>query len=684
MMRLRSVRFVTLLSGAAVFSISSGPGFAQDAGAPPVAAVAPSTVLRFGNWGVDLSVRDLSVKPGDDFERFASGKWIDATPIPADKSSAGVGTELNDRNQEQLRDIVTQAPAGSALGALYQSFMDEARIEQLGTAPLQADLAKIEAIGTREEFETFMAGAQWGFGATLFRLEVIPDLADPTVNTLMVGTSGLGLPDRDYYLLDSYKPQRDAYRAYVERTLDLIGMPGASDKADQILAFETEIAKLSWSQADLRDIDKLNNPMSPAQLGSYAPGLDWTRYLKTSRTPSTTIVVGDNTAVKALAALYSRTPLQTLKTWQQFKVADQASPYLPKRFVDSRFAFTRVLTGATEQRPRWRRAIAEVDTRLGELLGAIYVQCYFSPQAKAKMEALVANLKLAAADRIRGNAWMEQPTKDAALRKLARMDVMVGYPEKFRDYSALALRPDDLYGNVTRSRRFDWDYRIADLGKPVDHKKWEMSPATVNAYNGGLENKIVFPAGILQPPFFDPAADPAVNYGAAGAIIGHEIMHGFDDQGRKIDENGAVRDWWTPRDAERFKALTAALGKQYAGYEAAPGVFINGDLTMGENIGDMSGLEVAYTAYRKSLGGKAAPVIDGLTGEQRFFLAYAQAWRGKARPEAIKTQVASDPHSPRRFRILGPLRNLDAWYVAFSIGPDSKFYIPPAQRVRIW
>lgn len=684
MMRLRSVRFVTLLSGAAVFSISSGPGFAQDAGAPPVAAVAPSTVLRFGNWGVDLSVRDLSVKPGDDFERFASGKWIDATPIPADKSSAGVGTELNDRNQEQLRDIVTQAPAGSALGALYQSFMDEARIEQLGTAPLQADLAKIEAIGTREEFETFMAGAQWGFGATLFRLEVIPDLADPTVNTLMVGTSGLGLPDRDYYLLDSYKPQRDAYRAYVERTLDLIGMPGASDKADQILAFETEIAKLSWSQADLRDIDKLNNPMSPAQLGSYAPGLDWTRYLKTSRTPSTTIVVGDNTAVKALAALYSRTPLQTLKTWQQFKVADQASPYLPKRFVDSRFAFTRVLTGATEQRPRWRRAIAEVDTRLGELLGAIYVQCYFSPQAKAKMEALVANLKLAAADRIRGNAWMEQPTKDAALRKLARMDVMVGYPEKFRDYSALALRPDDLYGNVTRSRRFDWDYRIADLGKPVDHKKWEMSPATVNAYNGGLENKIVFPAGILQPPFFDPAADPAVNYGAAGAIIGHEIMHGFDDQGRKIDENGAVRDWWTPRDAERFKALTAALGKQYAGYEAAPGVFINGDLTMGENIGDMSGLEVAYTAYRKSLGGKAAPVIDGLTGEQRFFLAYAQAWRGKARPEAIKTQVASDPHSPRRFRILGPLRNLDASYVAFSIGPDSKFYIPPAQRVRIW
>ncbi|HEX6742422.1 MAG TPA: M13 family metallopeptidase, partial [Sphingomicrobium sp.] len=375
---------------------------------------------------------------------------------------------------------------------------------------------------------------------------------------------------------------------------------------------------------------------------------------------------------------------ETLKTWERFKVTDQASNFLSKRFVDSKFEFTRTLSGAKELRPRWRRGIDQVDGRLGELLGKTYVDRYFPASSKAQMEELVGNLKKAAAARIQGNSWMGEATKKAALTKLAKMDVMVGYPNKFRDFSKLVMKPDDLYGNIKRSNVFEWDYALEDLNKPVDRKKWAMSPATVNAYNGGLENKIVFPAGILQPPFFDPKADAAVNYGAAGAVIGHEIMHGFDDQGRKIDETGAVRDWWTPDDAKRFQALTDALDKQYSSYEAAPGVFINGKLTMGENIGDMSGLEVAYLAYKMSLKGKPAPVIDGLTGDQRFFLAFAQAWRGKQRPDAIKTQVASDPHSPRRFRVIGPLRNLDAWYDAFKIGPESKFYIPPEQRVRIW
>jgi len=313
-----------------------------------------------------------------------------------------------------------------------------------------------------------------------------------------------------------------------------------------------------------------------------------------------------------------------------------------------------------------------------------YVDRYFLPQSKAMMEQLVGNLKLAAADRITSNSWMSQATKKAALVKLAKMQVMVGYPEKFRDFSKLSMKADDLYGNVRRSAAFEWDYQLSDLGKPVDKKKWGMSPATVDAYNGFLENKIVFPAGILQPPFFDPQADAAANYGSIGAIIGHEIMHGFDDQGRKFDENGQAKDWWMKEDADRFKALTTALGAQYSSYEAAPGIFINGDLTMGENIGDMSGLEVAYEAYKKSLGGKPSPVIDGLTGDQRFFLSFAQAWRGNQRDDAIKTQVASDPHSPRRYRIIGPLRNLDAWYNAFNIGPDSKFYIAPDKRVRIW
>jgi putative endopeptidase len=653
-------------------------------GAANAASGASDGSVNFGAWGVDLKSRDLKVQPGDDFERYASGAWMDATDIPADKSQNGVGSELADRNQVRLQSIVTSSPKDGQIGAFYASYMDEARLEQLDAAPLKADLDEVEAIKSKAEFASKMVDSFSDFGGTLFAAGVIPDPANPKINIAFVSTSGMGLPDRDYYLLDKYKPQRDAYRAYIQRSFELTSTPNASAAADQVMAFETEIAKLSWPQAELRNLDKLNNPMSPVQLAAYAPGLDWNRYLTELKVNSPTLLVGDNTAVKALAALYERTPLETLKTWQRFKVTDQASNYLSKRFVDSKFAFTKTLTGAKELRPRWRRGINEVDGRLGEVLGETYVQRYFSADSKAKMEALVANLKTAAAGRIKSNSWMEPATKQAALAKLAKMDVMVGYPEKFRDYSKLTMKADDLYGNAKRSAAFEWEYQLSDLGKPVDRKKWAMSPATVNAYNGGLENKIVFPAGILQAPYFAPDADAAVNYGAIGAIIGHEIMHGFDDQGRKIDENGAIRDWWTKADGERFTKLTSELGKQYASYEAAPGVFINPDLTMGENIGDMSGLEVAYEAYKISLGGKPAPVIDGLTGDQRFFLAFAQGWRGEQREDAIKTQVASDPHSPRRYRVIGPLRNLDAWYKAFDIGANSKFYIAPNKRVRIW
>jgi putative endopeptidase len=678
----RVSRFCAMLL--ACSALATVPAAAQQSTATAAATAAEPKVLRFGTWGVDLGTRDLGVKPGDDFQRHAAGKWMDENEIPADKSQNGVGSELADRNQEQLRAIVAGAPADSQIGAFYASYMDEARLEQLDMAPLKADLDRVAAIKSKAEFTSFMAASLSKFGSTLFGVGVLPDPANPMMNIGGVFSGGMGLPDRDYYLLDKYKPQRDAYRAYIQRTLELTGTQNGATAADQVLAFETEIARLSWTQADLRDLDKLNNPMSPEQLAAYAPGLDWNRYLAETGVAPPKLIVGDNTAVKAIAALYDKTPLETLKTWQRFKVADQASNYLSKRFVDSKFEFTKTLSGAKELRPRWRRGINEVDGRLGELLGETYVQRYFSPQSKAMMEELVANLKKASAARIQANSWMEEATKKAALAKLAKMDVMVGYPEKFRDYSKLEMKADDLYGNVKRSAAFEWDYQLSDLGKPVDRKKWAMSPATVNAYNGGLENKIVFPAGILQPPFFDSNADAAVNYGAIGAIIGLEFMLGFDDQGRKIDATGAVRDWWTPADAERFKALTSELGKQYAAYEAAPGVFINGELTMGENIGDMSGIEVAYEAYKMSLGGKPAPVIDGLTGDQRFFLAFAQGWRGEQRDDAIKTQVASDPHSPRRYRVIGPLRNLDAWYQAFDIGADSKFYIPPEKRVRIW
>jgi putative endopeptidase len=668
---------------AAVSPLAATVAVAEDTTAT---AAASDGVVHFGTWGVDLSTRDTSVRPGDDFQRYAAGKWLDANPIPADKSSNSIGSEVNDRNQERLRSIVTSAPKDSQLGALYASDLDEARLEQLDAAPLKADLARIDGIKSKAEFTQYMAGTLSDFGSTLFGVGTLPDPNNPAMNTLYVGTGGMGLPDRDYYLLDKYKPQRDAYRAYIERTLALVDTPNAAATADAILAFETDIAKLSWDKTDLRDIDKLNNMMTEAELAAYAPGFDWPAYLKAARVSGVVqkAMVADNTAIKALAALYAKTPLETLKSWQRFKVASQASPYLSKRFVDSNFEYAKVLTGTKQLRPRWRRGIDQVDGRLGELLGETYVQRYFAPSSKAMMEELVGNLKKAAAVRIKGNSWMSDATKQAALTKLEKMQVMVGYPEKFRDYSQLVMKGDDLYGNVKRSSAFEYDYQLSELGKPVDKKKWGMSPATVDAYNAFFENKIVFPAGILQAPFFDPQADAAVNYGSIGAVIGHEIMHGFDDQGRKFNENGAAKDWWTKDDAERFKALTAELGKQYSSYEAAPGVFINGDFTMGENIGDMSGLEVAYEAYKMSLGGKAAPVIDGLTGDQRFFLAFAQAWRGNQRDDAIKTQVASDPHSPRRFRIIGPLRNLDAWYTAFNIAPDSKFYIPPEKRVRIW
>jgi len=674
---LRAFRNLMLLAAAPL--AMAAPALAADA-----AAASSATTVRYGTWGVDLNSRDLKANPGDDFERYASGAWMDATEIPADKSSNSVGSDVNDRNQERLQTIVTGSPKDSQLGALFASYMDEARLEQLDAAPLKADLDRVNAIKNKAEFASFMAASLGDYGSSLFGPGIGPDTSRPDLNTLYLGTSGLGLPDRDYYLLPKYKPQLDAYRAYIQRTLTAIGDADPAAGADRIVAFETDIAKLSWPVADLRDIDKVNNPMTLPELQAYAPGFDWAAYFAAAKIDASKMIVGDNTAVKALAAMYDKVPLDTLKQWQRFKVADQASDYLSKRFVDSKFEFTKQLTGAKELRPRWRRGIGQVDGRLGEVLGETYVQRYFPAESKAQMEQLVANLKTAAAKRIQANSWMEPATKQAAIAKLARMDVMVGYPDKFRDYSKLMVKADDLYGNVKRSSAFEWDYQLSDLGKPVDRKKWAMSPATVNAYNGGLENKIVFPAGILQPPLFDPQADAAVNYGAIGAVIGHEIMHGFDDQGRKIDATGAVRDWWTPGDAERFKKLTDELGKQYASYEAAPGVFINGSLTMGENIGDMSGLEVAYEAYKISLGGKPAPVIDGLTGDQRFFLAFAQAWRGEQRSETIKTQVASDPHSPRRFRVIGPTRNLDAWYEAFKIQPGSKFYLPPEKRVRIW
>jgi putative endopeptidase len=676
---------VGLALGAASAALLGMVGTGAMAQGVPATASAPAAKPAFGAWGVDLSARDTAVRPGDDFVRYTTGKWLDAAVIPSDRAQLGTFSDLRETVQEQVKGVITKAPLTSQYGALYASFMDEARLETLGLKPLQADLATVAAIKDKTEFAAYMGKTEGRFGVALVGYGVSSDPSNPGTNVLWLGQGGLGLPDRDYYLKDSFKPQLTAYAAYIERTLSAIGYADPAAGAKSVIAFETQIAQLHWERAARRDITRINNPMSSEQLAAYAPGIDWGVMLGAAGIgPQKRIIVTENDAIKALAGLYAQTPLATLKLWQAFHVADQASPYLNKAMVDSKFAFSKTLSGVSEIRARWKRGVDLVNGALGEQVGEAYVARYFPPVAKAKMEALVANLKLAMADRIKTNGWMSEPTKQAALAKLAKMDVMVGYPEKWRDFAGLRVDAADLYGNVQRAGAFNAAYELADLGKSVDRKKWHMTPQTVNAYNGGLENKIVFPAGILQAPFFDLVADDAVNYGAIGAVIGHEISHGFDDQGRKIDATGAVRDWWTSEDGKRFEAETKVFGDQYAKFEAAPGAFVNPKLTMGENIADFAGIQVALDAYHRSLGGKAPSVVDGLSGEQRFFLAYAQVWRGKQREASVRNQVATDPHSPLQFRVLGPLANIEAWYKAFSVVPTDKMYIAPAARAHIW
>jgi len=668
-----------LLGAVSALAISSTVAFAADPPATPSAGKP-----MYGDWGVDLTAGDKSVSPGADFNKYANGAWTERTKIPDDQGSAGAGYDVYNRSQDQLRTLIETADASTQIGALYKSFTDETQVEAADDKPLKADLAKVAAIKTKEEFAKSMGAAQYGFGSGVFSLDIYADAKTPDINTLYIGQAGLGLPDRDYYLTDGFKPQLTAYTAFVERALKMAGYADPAKSAAEVLAFETRIAKVSWPVADRRDIDKTYNPVTAAELATYAP-FPWSDYLAAAGAPGLTkVVLGEKTAVQEIAKIYAETPLETLKAWQTFNVVSETSPYLPKRFVDSRFEYVKALTGQSALRPRWKRGVQLVDSSLGEVVGQTYVAKYFPPSSKAQMVELIANLKTAMAERIQKAPWMSPATKAEAQTKLSKMKVMVGYPDKWRDYSGLKLNVGDLYGNVAASRRFEWAYALSDLGKPVDSGKWGMTPQTVNAYNGGLENKIVFPAGILQAPYFDPAADPAVNYGAIGAVIGHEISHGFDDQGRKIDATGKLRDWWTAEDAKRFDAQAEVLGKQYDAYEPVPGSKINGKLTMGENIADLAGLQVALDAYHASLGGKPAPVIGGLTGDQRLFLAFAQSWQEKARPDALKQQMASDPHAPSSFRVIGPTRNVDAWYAAFGVKPGDTYYLAPEARSRVW
>ena len=681
------IRLMAACSACIVVALTGGAASAQEHSHGLAGAPSP-----FGTWGFDLAGRDTTVKPGDDFNEYANGTYLRTTEIPADKARFGPFDVLYENAQGQLKAIIESSAANPVnanaqkVGALYASFMDEARVNQLAATPLAADLAAVKAVTDHAGMARLMGQSHEGFGASLFGIDVFEDLQKPDMNSAYLGQGGLGLPDRDYYLKPDFAAQREAYLAYLTRTLTAIGWTDPAKSAADILAFETKVAEKHWTTVERRQIDKLYNPAKAADLPTLAPGVDWAAFLSGAKVSDVeTLVLMENTAIPGIAQVFADTPIETLKAWQAFNVVDQASPYLSQAFVDSRFEFRgKTLRGQPENRPRWNRGVALVDGQLGEVLAQEYVRLHFPASSKAQMETLVGNIRDAMTERLKHVDWMSEPTREQALYKMSKFGVKIGYPDKWRSYDGLELKPHDLYGNVERSAAFEWDYKRGKIGKPVDPLEWGMTPQTVNAYYNPPRNEIVFPAAILQAPFFDPNADPAVNYGGIGAVIGHEITHGFDDQGRKSDGDGVLRDWWTPEDAARFEERAKVLGAIYDKLEPIPGVHVNGELTMGENIADLGGLLLALDAYHKSLNGQPAPVIDGLTGDQRVFLGWAQVWREKSREAALKEQLTTDPHSPGPVRAATSPRNIDAWYAAFGVSPDQKEYIAPDARARIW
>ena len=650
---------------------------------------------RYGTWGFDLEGRDLSVAPGDDFFRHANGTAVDALVIPGDRTRYGSFDVLRELSDARLMAIVqgltarTDLAAGSdeaKIAALYTSYMDTARIEALDAQPIQPYLDEIRAAGDHAAFAALMGRSEGRLGASIFGIGISDDAKAPDVHVTYVSQGGLGMANRDYYLDARFADKKVLYQAYIANMLAMIGWDDPVGSAAAIVAFETRIAEAHWSPAQSRNRELTYNPATPAELAQQMPGFGWTAYLVAADLAQVDrLVVRQNTALPKIVTVFEETPMATLQAWQAFRVVDQAAPVLSQRFSDARWAFRdRDLSGTPEQRSRDKRAVSFAESGLGMALGRLYVAEYFPPESRAQMEALVVNLRIALAGRIAELDWMGPETREQALYKLDNFSVKIGYPDQWRDYSALQVTPGDLFGNREAIAAFNWAYQRDRLNRPVDPNEWFMTPQTVNATYNSTKNEITFPAGILQPPFFDPLADPAVNYGAIGGVIGHEIGHGFDDQGRKSDGDGILRDWWTAQDAANFDARAQTLGSQYAQYAPLPGFNIQPDLTMGENIGDLAGVTLGLAGYHLSLDGAEAPVLDGITGDQRVFYGWAQVWRSKARDETTKQLIATDSHSPAPFRVIGPLRNLDAWYDAFDVEPGDAYYLAPADRVRLW
>jgi putative endopeptidase len=685
------VRYLSVLTVAAAGALAVAAG---DAAGQAAGGAAPAAHARIGAFGLDLSGGDASVKPGDDFERYANGHWDDSVQIPADRASWGSFAILRERSLQQLREILEALPGDAAAGSnqrklrdFYRAYLDTGAIEKLGLAPAQPVLDEIAAAASGEDIARLMGRAELRLTAPVeFRMSA--DDKDPDHYMVIVRQSGLGMPDRDYYLKDEpvYKELRAKYAAHIERLLKLAGDTDAAQEAQSVVELETQIATAHWPRAKRRERDLTYNPHTREDLPVFAPGLPWAALLAgAGLAEQPRFVVRESDAVQALSALFAKVPLQRWQVYLRYHYLAGNADVLPQAFDDEVFDFYgRLLHGLQEQQARWKRAVDAVDVGLGEAAGELYVQRYFPASSKRQMLALVENLRASYRERIARLPWMTPATRKVALEKLAAFHPKIGYPDKWRDYAALEVRAGDAFGNVARAAAFDWQRQLKRLGGPTDRGEWGMTPQTINAYYNSTFNEVVFPAAILQPPFFDPHADAAVNYGGIGGVIGHEMGHGFDDQGSKSDARGVLHTWWQPEDTTAFHQRVDALAAQYDSYTVLPGLNINGRLTLGENIGDLGGVGVANAAYHRSLHGARAPVLARLSGDQRFFLSWAQVWRTKQRDEDLRSQVTSNPHSPAKYRVNGVVRNVDAWYRAFNVQPGDKLYLPPAERVHIW
>ena len=645
--------------------------------------------------GIQTADMNKAVRPQNDFFEYANGTWLRKVQIPPDRSRYGVDVMMAEQSLVQLRELIEGARNSSDADArkvadLYDSFMDEARIEQQGVKPLQPELELIDAIKSVDDIGPLMAQLDRLGVATPIGIFVAPDAKQSTQYALWFSQGGLGLPDRDYYLSDDAKLVgfRTKYREHVAKMLTLLGDAHAADEAARILALETAFAKIQWTRVANRDPQKTYNPRNLAQLKELAPSIDWSSYLAKGGVPDDplpTMIVRQPDYLKGLSGLIKSTPLPTWKEYFRYQLLSGSAPYLTRALVDEDFAFTQgVLRDTPKNQERWKRGCELVDQLIGEASGKLYVAKYFPPKAKARIDDLVANLLKAYAQSVDQLLWMSEATKVEARAKLRKINVKIGYPRRWRDYSKLVISPTDLPGNVKRGVKFENDRKLAQLGGPIDRDEWQMTAPTVNAYYDPQLNEIVFPAGILQLPVFNPDAEGAFNYGATGATIGHEISHGFDDEGSQFDSDGNLRDWWTAEDHAKFKAKTDKLVAEYGRFEPVPGFHVNGELTLGENIADIAGIEIAYKAYIASLNGRAPPVIDGMSADQRFYIGYAQSWLSKTRDAALIELVKSNPHAPEKYRVNGVVVHMPSFYDAFPVKSGDKMYLRPEDRVTLW